>query len=76
LGTVGPGTRTRQTMNMMTAGATRSHRTKVVVDIFFLVTNGKLISALLRENCLLLGVMVEKTAARTAETIMIIQSKM
>jgi hypothetical protein len=53
-------------MNMMTAGATRSHRTKVVVDIFFLVTNGKLISALLRENGLLLGVMIEKTAARTA----------
>jgi len=38
--TVGPGTRTRQTMKIITAGATRPERAKVVVEIFSLVTKG------------------------------------
>ena len=40
LGTVGPGTRKRQTMKMMAAGAARPQIAKVAVDIFSLATKG------------------------------------
>jgi hypothetical protein len=72
---VGPGTRNRQTREMIAAGARRLQRAKVIVDIFSFSRYGKLISALLSENGLLLGVTDEKTAPTPAATIMITQSK-
>jgi hypothetical protein len=73
-GTVGPGTSNIETRKMITAGATRAHMARSAVLIFSLLTNGKLISASMRENGRLLGVIMEKTAPTAAAAMMMNQS--
>ena len=58
----------------MIAGAASPQRIRVAVEIFSLLTYGKLISGLTRENGRLFGVIMEKTPPTTAASMTMIQS--
>jgi len=73
-GTVGPGTNIKETRKIMAPGATRPQRMRVEVEIFSLITYGKLMSGSVREKGRLFGVMIEKRAPTTAARMITTQS--
>lgn len=64
----------KETKRMMTPGATSAQRTIVRIEIFSVVTKGKLISGLVRENGRLFGVMMEKSPPAATAPKIITQS--